>query len=285
MKGLNPGQPILTVTNLKRKFGERSILANANFSLQPGDRVGVLGVNGAGKSSLMKIVAGRDREFEGVCAVAKGATVGYVAQEPELDFDKTVRENVEQAVADTRRYIQRYEEILKAWEDPEVYENPRSGPTRSSKSRARSRRSSSTATRWTRAPTRKIEQAMEALRLPPGDKPTSVLSGGERRRVSLCKILLAHPDLLILDEPTNHLDAETMLWLEHFLGSYYGSYMLVTHDRYFLDHVANRMLEVDQGEVPAPTRATTPTSSRRRASSRRSRTGPTPTCSRRSTAS
>ncbi len=251
MKGLNPGQPILTVTNLKRKFGERSILANANFSLQPGDRVGVLGVNGAGKSSLMKIVAGRDREFEGVCAVAKGASVGYVAQEPELDFSKTVRENVEQAVADTRRYIQRYEEILKAWEDPEVYENEeRTNALLEEQGEVQEILEHRDAMDPARLDA-KIEQAMEALRLPPGDKPTSVLSGGERRRVSLCTILLAHPDLLILDEPTNHLDADTITWLEHFLAGYSGTYMLVTHDRYFLDRVATRMLEVNRGEVRA----------------------------------
>jgi sulfate-transporting ATPase len=249
MKGLNPGQPILTVTNLKRKFGERSILANVNFSLKPGDRVGVLGINGAGKSSLMKIVAGRDTEFEGICAVAKGASVGYVAQEPELDFDKTVRENVEQAVAETRGYIQRYEEILKLWEDPEIFESEeRTNALLEEQGEVQEILEHRDAMDPAKLDA-KIEQAMDALRLPPGDKATTVLSGGERRRVSLCTILLAHPDLLILDEPTNHLDADTITWLEHFLASYSGTYMLVTHDRYFLDRVATRMLEVNRGEV------------------------------------
>ncbi len=123
MKHLKPGQPILTVNHLKRKFGDRVILKDISFSLQPGDRVGVLGVNGAGKSSLMRIVAGHDPDFEGVCVPAKGATVGYVPQEPDLDLDNTVRENVELAVAETRAYIARYEEILIRWEDPEILEN------------------------------------------------------------------------------------------------------------------------------------------------------------------
>ncbi len=249
MKGLNPGQPILTVTHLKRKFGDRLILKDVTFSLNPGDRVGVLGVNGAGKSSLMKIVAGHDPEFEGVCAPAKGATVGYVPQEPELDLDLSVRENVELAVAETRAYITRYEEILKLWEDPEIYENEE-------KTQALLEEQGEVQEilehRDAMDPSKldaKIEMAMEALRLPPGEKSTRVLSGGERRRVSLCKELIAHPDLLILDEPTNHLDADTITWLENFLANYTGTYMLVTHDRYFLDRVANRMLEVGNGVI------------------------------------
>jgi ATP-binding cassette ChvD family protein len=247
--GLTPGQPLLTVTDLKRKFGDRKILDGVNFSLQPGDCVGVLGVNGAGKSTLMKIVAGRDPEFEGVCAVAKGATVGYVPQEPELDWEKTVRENVELAVAETRALIARYEEILKLWEDPEVLE---SEEKTNALLEEQGEVQESLEHRDAIDPSKldaKIEMAMEALRLPPGDKPAKVLSGGEKRRVSLCTELLAHPDLLILDEPTNHLDADTITWLETFLANYTGSYMLVTHDRYFLDRVANRMLEVNRGEV------------------------------------
>ncbi len=247
MKSLKPGQPILTVNHLKRKFGERVILKDISFSLQPGDRVGVLGVNGAGKSSLMRIVAGHDPDFEGVCVPAKGATVGYVPQEPVLDLDNTVRENVELAVAETRAYIARYEEILIRWEDPEVLENEE-------KMNALLEEQGEVQEildhRDAMDPSKldaKIEMAMEALRLPPGDKLTAHLSGGERRRVSLCKELLAQPDLLILDEPTNHLDADTITWLENFLSNYSGTYMLVTHDRYFLDRVANRMIEVHNG--------------------------------------
>ena len=209
MKGLKPGQPILTVTNLKRKFGDRLILSNVNFSLQPGDRVGVLGVNGAGKSSLMKIVAGHDPEFEGVCAPAKGATVGYVPQEPQLDLDKTVRENVELAVAETRALLSRYDEILKLWEDPEILESDeKTAALLEEQGEVQDELEHRDAMDPSKLDAR-IEMAMEALRLPPGDRVTRNLSGGEKRRVSLCTELLAHPDLLILDEPTNHLDAET----------------------------------------------------------------------------
>ena len=233
MKGLKPGQPILTVSNLKRKFGDRVVLADVSFSLLPGDRVGVLGVNGAGKSSMMRIVAGHDPEYEGICAPAKGATVGYVPQEPMLDLDKTVRENVELAVADTRAYIARYEEILKLWEDPEVFESEeKTNALLEEQGEVQDILDHRDATDPTKLDS-KIEMAMEALRLPPGNKMTSHLSGGEKRRVSLCKELLAQPDLLILDEPTNHLDADTITWLENYLANYTGTYMLVTHDRYF----------------------------------------------------
>ncbi len=249
MKGLKPGQPILTVTNLKRKFADRVVLKDINFSLQPGDRVGVLGVNGTGKSTLMKIVAGRDPEFEGVCAFAKGATVGYVPQEPELDLDKTVRENVEQAVAETRSLQARYEEILKLWEDPKVLESEDlTNDLLTEQGEVQEELEHRDAFDPGKLDA-KIEQAMEALRLPPDDKVCSVLSGGEKRRVSLCRELLAHPDVLILDEPTNHLDADTITWLEHFLADYTGTYMLVTHDRYFLDRVATRMLEISHGLI------------------------------------
>ena len=249
MKGLKPGQPILTVTNLKRKFGERVLLKDINFSLQPGDRVGVLGVNGTGKSTLMKIVAGHDPDFEGVCAFAKGATVGYVPQEPELDLDKTVRENVELAVAETRALQVRYEEILALWEDPKVLESEDlTNDLLSEQGEVQEVLEHRDALDPGKLDA-KIEQAMEALRLPPGDKVCNVLSGGEKRRVSLCRELLAQPDVLILDEPTNHLDADTITWLEHFLADYPGTYLLVTHDRYFLDRVATRMLEISHGHI------------------------------------
>jgi ATP-binding cassette ChvD family protein len=251
MKGLRPGQPVLTVTDLKRKFGDRKVLESVSFSLQPGDRVGVLGVNGAGKSSLMKILAGQDKEFEGVCALARGATVGYVPQEPRLDLDASVRENVEMAVAETRAYIARYEEILKQWEDPEILESDeKTNALLEEQGEVQEILEHRDALDPAKLDAR-IEMAMAALRLPPGDMPARVLSGGEKRRVSLCKELLAHPDLLILDEPTNHLDADTISWLETFLASYSGTYLLVTHDRYFLDRVANRMLEIHRGRIRA----------------------------------
>ncbi|MBW2292430.1 MAG: ATP-binding cassette domain-containing protein, partial [Deltaproteobacteria bacterium] len=170
------------------------------------------GVNGAGKSSLMRIVAGYDSEFSGVCAPAKGATVGYVPPEPFLDPDKTVRENVELAVAETRSYISRYEEILKQWEDPEILESEeKTNALLDEQGEVQDILEHRDAMDPAKLDA-KIEMAMEALRLPPGDKKTGQLSGGEKRRVSLCKELLAQPDLLILDEPTNHLDADTITW-------------------------------------------------------------------------
>ncbi len=249
MKGLNPGQPIVMAKDLGRRFGDRKILAGASFSLLPGDRVGVLGVNGAGKSTLMRILAGRDREYEGQLHVARGAVVGYVSQEPELDFDKTVRENVELAVAETRALLARYEEILKAWEDSETIADEEKMNALLAEQGDVQEALEVRDAMDPAALDNRIEAAMEALRLPPGGQDVRSLSGGERRRVSLCKELLAHPDVLILDEPTNHLDADTVAWLENFLAGYSGTYILVTHDRYFLDRVANRMLEVYHGAV------------------------------------
>jgi len=247
--GLKPGQPILSAKDLGRKFGDRTILKGASFSFQPGDRVGVLGVNGVGKSTLMRILAGRDTGYEGHLHIARGATVGYVSQEPELDLGKSVRENVEEAVVETRALQARYEVILKAWEDPgltadEEKMNALLAEQGEVQEALEHRDAMDPA-----ALDNQIETAMDALRLPPGDREIRSLSGGECRRVSLCKELLAHPDVLILDEPTNHLDADTIAWLETFLAGYSGTCALVTHDRYFLDRVANRMLEVYHGEI------------------------------------
>jgi energy-dependent translational throttle protein EttA len=249
MNGLNPGQPILMAKDLGRRFGDRAILAGASFSLAPGDRVGVLGVNGVGKSTLMRIIARRDREYDGQLVIAKGASVGYVSQEPELEFDRSVRENVESAIAEIRALQRRYDEILKSWEDPEITaDEERTNALLAEQGEVQEALEHRDAMDPAALDAR-IEAAMDALRLPPGDRIVRTLSGGERRRVSLCKELLAHPDILILDEPTNHLDADTVAWLENFLSGYSGTYVLVTHDRYFLDHVATRMLEVFHGEV------------------------------------
>ncbi|MCO5167933.1 MAG: energy-dependent translational throttle protein EttA [Planctomycetes bacterium] len=249
MKGLKPGQPLYTLKNVRRKFGDRQILRDVTFSIYPKDRIGIVGVNGSGKSTLMKILAGGDTDFEGIVAPAKGLTVGYVPQEPDLDPDKTVRENVEEAVADTRALLARMDEIYALYGEPEYLEDE------AKMNALMEEQGEVQTTLEDRGVTdasildNKIEMAMEALRLPPGDRLARVLSGGEKRRVSLVRALLAHPDLLILDEPTNHLDAETIVWLENFLADYTGTYILVTHDRYFLDRVANRMLEVDHGEI------------------------------------
>ena len=191
MKSLNPGQPVVIAKGLGRRFGDRSILKGASFSLMPGDRVGVLGVNGVGKSTLMRILAGRDAEYEGDFHIAKGATVGYVSQEPELDFDKSVRENVEEAVAETRSLLARYDEILKAWEDPAVMEDQdRMDKLLEEQGEVQGALEAMDAMDPAALDAR-IDAAMDALRLPPGDRDIASLSGGERRRVSLCKELLA----------------------------------------------------------------------------------------------
>ena len=258
MSSTNPGQPILAVKNLKRKFGDRTIMHDVSFSVQPGERIGVLGVNGAGKSSLMKILAGRDGDFEGSCHISKGVSVGYVPQEPELDLDKTVRENVEAAVAETRAYMARYDAILAAWEDPEILESEeKTNALLEEQGEVQEMLEHRDAMDPGKLDAR-IDQAMEALRLPDGDKlGLSALRWRASPRLALYRALLAHPDVLILDEPTNHLDSDTITWLEQFLADYSGSYLLVTHDRYFLDRVANRMLELNRGKSSSPTRATT----------------------------
>jgi energy-dependent translational throttle protein EttA len=249
MKGLKPGQPLLTLKNVKRKFGDRTVLKDVTFSLYPKDRIGLIGVNGSGKSTLMKILAQADDGFEGLVAPAKGLTVGYVPQEPQLDPDKTVRENLEEAVSQTRGLLRRMDEILELYQDPAYYEDEAKMAALVEEQGEVQTELEDKGVSDASVLDNKIEQAMDALRLPPPDRITRVLSGGEKRRVSICRALLAHPDLLILDEPTNHLDAETIVWLENFLADYTGTYILVTHDRYFLDRVANRMLEVDHGII------------------------------------
>ena len=221
-------------------FGQRVLLKGLNLTINSGDRIGVLGVNGSGKSTLMKIAAGMDAIFEGERVLRKNITMGYVAQEPPLDEDKSVRENVMIGAGVVYDLLNRYDELnLKMGEVEGAELDKVMAELEDIQHEIEAKNG------WDID--RQIEVAMEALCLPPDDSEVAHLSGGERRRVALCRFLMSHPDLLILDEPTNHLDAETITWLESFIQAYQGSVLLVTHDRYFLDNVANRMVEVSDG--------------------------------------
>jgi ATP-binding cassette ChvD family protein len=213
--------------------GNRKVLENINLSFYPDAKIGVLGVNGAGKSTLLRIMAGLDKEFVGEAWAAEGARVGYLPQEPALDADKSVRENVMEAVTGQRAILHRYNELAVNYSDETAEEMTKLQDEIEAKGL------------WDLDS--KIDQAMEALRCPPDDARVETLSGGERRRVALCRLLLEAPDLLLLDEPTNHLDAETVAWLEGHLRSYFGAILIVTHDRYFLDNVTGWILELDRG--------------------------------------
>ncbi|MDQ1750515.1 MAG: hypothetical protein QOE71_1571 [Pseudonocardiales bacterium] len=234
-------QYIYSMNRVRKAHGDKVILDNVTLAFLPGAKIGVVGPNGAGKSTVLKIMAGLDKESNGEALLAPGATVGLLQQEPPLDESKTVRENVEDAVAEMRAWLARFEAVSAAMGDPDadfdallteqgdLMEKIEHGEGWELDSR--------------------IEQAMDALRCPPGDEPVTYLSGGERRRVALCKLLLEQPDLLLLDEPTNHLDAESVQWLEQHLAKYPGTILAVTHDRYFLDNVAQWILELDRGRA------------------------------------
>ncbi len=220
---------------------KREILKNIWLSFLPGAKIGVLGNNGAGKSTLLRIMAGVEKEFQGEAWAAKGIKVGHLAQEPELDASKDVRGNVEQAVKETRALLDAFDEInMKLGEEMSDDEMDKV-----MEEQARLQDAIEAANAWDLD--RTIEIAMDALRCPPGDADVSVLSGGERRRVALCRVLLERPDLLLLDEPTNHLDAESVAWLERHLAEFPGTVVAITHDRYFLDNVAGWILELDHG--------------------------------------
>ena len=213
--------------------GNRKVLENINLSFYPDAKIGVLGVNGSGKSTLLRIMAGIDREFTGDGWVAEGARVGYLPQEPQLDETRTVRENVMLGVAASKAILDRYNELAMNYSDETADEMTRLQDEIEAKGL------------WDLDS--KVDQAMEALVCPPDDAGVATLSGGERRRVALCRLLLEQPDLLLLDEPTNHLDAETVNWLEGHLSNYPGAILIVTHDRYFLDNVTGWILELDRG--------------------------------------
>ncbi|HTM23206.1 MAG TPA: ATP-binding cassette domain-containing protein [Kofleriaceae bacterium] len=221
---------------------KREILKGIWLSFFPGAKIGVLGNNGAGKSSLLRIMAGVDTEFVGEAWPAKGVKVGWLPQEPQLDAGKNVLGNVEEAVAETRALLTRFEELnMKMAEGPSDDEM-----TELMDEAAKVQDKIEAAGAWELD--RTVEIAMDALRLPPADAAVDKLSGGERRRVALCRLLLSKPDLLLLDEPTNHLDAESVAWLERHLAEFPGTVVAITHDRYFLDNVAGWILELDRGE-------------------------------------
>ncbi|MCW2617037.1 MAG: transporter, ATP-binding protein with duplicated ATPase domain, partial [Modestobacter sp.] len=234
-------QYIYSMVRARKAHGDKVILDDVTLAFLPGAKIGVVGPNGAGKSTVLKIMAGMENASNGETVLAPGATVGMLQQEPPLNEDLDVRGNVEEAVKDLRAALSRFEEVSAAMGEPdadfdallteqgelmEVIENGEGWELDA-----------------------RIEQAMDALRCPPGDADVRVLSGGERRRVALCKLLLEAPDLLLLDEPTNHLDAESVAWLEQHLEKYAGTVIAVTHDRYFLDNVAEWILELDRGRA------------------------------------
>src|SRR5499427_3845017 len=213
--------------------GNRKVLDNIHLSFYPDAKIGVLGVNGSGKSTLLRIMAGIDKDFSGEAWVAEGARVGYLEQEPQLDPEKTVRENIMQGVAAKKALLDRYNELASNYSDETADEMAKLQDEIDSKNL------------WDLDS--QVDLAMDALRCPPDDADVTKLSGGERRRVALCRLLLDQPDLLLLDEPTNHLDAESVNWLEGHLRNYPGAILIVTHDRYFLDNVTGWILELDHG--------------------------------------
>jgi ATP-binding cassette ChvD family protein len=233
-------QYIYQIVDLTKKYGQKEVLKSIWLAFYPGAKIGVLGRNGAGKSTLLRIMAGWDKEYEGEARLTDGFTARYLPQEPQLNPKKDVQGNVEEAVAGTRAILDRYNAINERFAEPLE-------PDEMEKllaEQARVQDKIDLMNLWELD--RQIEIAMDAMNLPPGDADVTKLSGGERRRVALCKILLERPDLLLLDEPTNHLDAESVLWLERHLAEYPGTVVAVTHDRYFLDNVAKWILEIDR---------------------------------------
>lgn len=226
-------QFIYHMAGLNKAYGNKKVLENIHLSFYPDAKIGILGPNGAGKSTVLRIMAGLDHEYTGEAWVAEGATVGFLPQEPQLNPAKTVVGNVMEGVAAKQAILDRYNELMMNYSDETAEEGAKLQDVIDSQNL------------WDLES--QVEMAMDALRCPPGDADVNNLSGGEKRRVALCKLLLSQPDLLLLDEPTNHLDAETIAWLEKHLREYPGAVLMVTHDRYFLDNVTGWILELDRG--------------------------------------
>ncbi|MDX9812858.1 MAG: energy-dependent translational throttle protein EttA, partial [Bacteroidales bacterium] len=223
----------------------RQVLKDISLSFFLGARIGIIGLNGSGKSTLLKIIAGVEKEYQGEVTFLPGYSVGYLPQDPLLDETRTVREIVEEGVQGIMGVIKEYEKINQSFGDPEVYENP-DKMQQLMERQAELQEKIDYNDGWNIE--HKLERAMDALRCPEGDQKIDILSGGERRRVALCRLLLSQPDIMLLDEPTNHLDAESVRWLETTLNQYHGTVICITHDRYFLDNVAGWILELDRGE-------------------------------------
>ena len=224
---------------------QKQVLKNIYLSFFYGAKIGIIGLNGAGKSTLLKIIAGLDQQYQGQVVWSPGYTVGYLPQDPPLNETKTVKENVMEGVQHVYDALAEYDEINKKFGEPEYYEDPDKMDKLMSR-QAELQDIIDATDAWNMDS--KLDRAMAALNCPPGDQSVQHLSGGERRRVALCRLLLQKPDVLLLDEPTNHLDAESIDWLEQHLQQYEGTVIAVTHDRYFLDDVAEWILELDRGE-------------------------------------
>src|SRR5215218_811683 len=237
-----PNKVIYSMVGVSKFYDKKPVLKDIYLSYFYGAKIGVIGLNGSGKSSLLRILGGVDKDFNGETVISPGFTVGYLEQEPLIDDSRAVREVVEEAVKETVDLLKEYEEINAKFGE-EMSDDEMSALL---ERQGEVQEKLDAADAWDLDS--RLEMAMDALRCPPPDTPVKVLSGGERRRVALCRLLLQKPDILLLDEPTNHLDAESVAWLEHHLQSYAGTVIAVTHDRYFLDNVAGWILELDRGE-------------------------------------
>ena len=236
-----PDKIIYSMIRVSKQYGQRTVLKDISLSYFYGAKIGVLGLNGSGKSSLLKILAGVDKQFEGETVLSPGFTIGYLEQEPLINETRTVAEVVEEGVGDIVALVKEFEAINAKFADPMEPDEMDALINR----QAEVQEQMDAKGAWDLDS--RLEMAMDALRCPPSDTPVSVISGGERRRVALCRLLLQNPDILLLDEPTNHLDAESVAWLEHYLQNFPGTVIAVTHDRYFLDNVAGWILELDRG--------------------------------------